>query len=409
MVSCDRRGRSHRMGSQGIIGFFMFSAPPMVIPTLRSPSLIGRRAELQQVSQILAADEDLLLAGVPGIGRRTLILAAAQHCGARVAEIDCLRATDYPRFLQLLAEGLMDAFAQPEEQALIQRWSLDQSLTWQPAAAGRPSLVWHLAPGKEWALFQALLALPQVMAEWLNCRVVLVFHNFPHLRSWDRGHKWENYLRQEIQAQSRVSYAFIATAAERMAEHRELKVVSLLPLSDSELGNWLITAMAEVNLKFEADHQALNLFLSYVQGHFGDAIALARRVVSDRQVEQAEHGAIGPFDQPLSAPPLAPRHLVQPHHVHRSALSLVEDLALTFESLILLLPPSQVRVLESLALDPTDSPHARDYIHKHQLSRGGGLQGALASLEQKGLVYGSEYGYRIALPLLAFWLKNRLG
>jgi hypothetical protein len=68
-----------------------------------------------------------------------------------------------------------------------------------------------------------------------------------------------------------------------------------------------------------------------------------------------------------------------------------------------------VRVLESLALDPTDSPHAREYIQKHHLSRGGGLQGALASLEQKGLVYGASHHYKIALPLLAFWLKYRLG
>jgi hypothetical protein len=99
---------------------------------------------------------------------------------------------------------------------------------------------------------------------------------------------------------------------------------------------------------------------------------------------------------------------IQAHHVHRSALALVEDLSITFESLILLLPSSQVRVLESLALDPTDSPHSREYIQKHQLSRGGGLQGALASLQQKGLVYGAEHGYRITMPLLAFWLKHRL-
>jgi hypothetical protein len=367
----------------------------MTTPTLRWPALIGRRTELQQISQILRADEDLLLAGVPGIGRRTLILAAAQHCGARVVEIDCLRTTDYQRFLQLLAEGLLDAFAQPEERSLIQRWSIDQPLTWQ-IAAGRPQLVWHLSPGQEWLLFQSLLALPQALAEWLDCRVVLVFHNFPHLRSWDRGQRWEQYLRQEIQAQSRVSYAFIATAAERMAEPSELRVVSLLPLPDADLRTWLITAMADVEL--EPHEPALALFLSYVQGHFGDAIALARRVISDCREEQGAKGAIMNQMQPIQA-----------HHVHRSALALVEDLSLTFESLILLLPPSQVRVLESLALDPTDSPHARDYIRKHQLSRGGGLQGALASLEQKGLVYGVEYGYRIALPLLAFWLKHRLG
>lgn len=374
----------------------------MVNPAVLSLSLVGRRAELQQVSQILTADEDVLLAGVPGIGRRTLILAAAQQCGARVVEIDCLRTTDYQRFLQLLAEGLLEAFLRSEERSLIQRWSIDQPLTWQ-TVAGRPSLVWPRASGQEWALFQALLALPQALAEWLDCRVLLVFHNFPHLRSWDRSHQWEHYLRQEIQAQSRVSYAFIATAAERMAEHSALQVVSLLPLPDDDLRPWVM--MATGHRLVEPDQQAVDLFLSYVQGHFGAAIALARRVVNDRR-EPGESAAL-PTPAPDPSAKLLPA--MQPHHVHRSALALVEDLALTFESLILLLPPSQVRVLESLALDPTDSPHARDYIRKHQLSRGGGLQGALASLEQKGLVYGVEHGYRIALPLLAFWLKHRLG
>jgi hypothetical protein len=86
----------------------------------------------------------------------------------------------------------------------------------------------------------------------------------------------------------------------------------------------------------------------------------------------------------------------------------MEDFSGTFESLLLLLPPIQARVLESLAIDPTDRPHARDYIQKHQLSRGGGLQGALASLEQKGLIYGPHYGYQIAMPLLRLWLKHRL-
>jgi len=89
-------------------------------------------------------------------------------------------------------------------------------------------------------------------------------------------------------------------------------------------------------------------------------------------------------------------------------LALVQDMSCTFEALLLLLPPTQARVLESLALDPTDSPQSSAYIKKHQLSRGGGLQGALNSLEQKGLIYGPKFSYRIALPLLNFWLKQRL-
>ncbi|KAM3093701.1 AAA family ATPase [Phormidesmis sp. 146-35] len=358
-------------------------------------NLVGRQTELRQVSKILAADGDLVLAGVPGIGRRTLVRWAARNCGARVIEIDCLRATDYRRFLELLAEGLIAAFESSKELALIQRWSQTQPLILQKLPNGRTCLVWQFSSGKEWALFQALLTLPQVLAEWLDCRVVLVFQNFPHMRSWDRHSKWEHYLRQEIQQQSRVSYALIATVAERWVEQSDLQVVSLGPLSDEDLAPWLETAIAPEDLKFEPE--ALALFLSHVQGHFRDTIALLQRVWLD--IKTGSHEWHTPHPTPL---------LIQSHHIHRSTLALVEDLSVTFESLILLLPPSQVRVLESLALDPTDSPHAREYIQKHHLSRGGGLQGALASLEQKGLVYGPEYRYRIALPLLAFWLKYRL-
>ncbi len=352
-----------------------------------SQTLVGRQTELDQISAILSADEDLLLAGVPGIGRRTLIRWAAKQSGARVIDIDCLRATSCDRFLQLLAEGLMSAFSNSNEQALIQRWSQDQPVVLQ-SPNGRATLVWHLSAGKEWSLFQALLTLPQVMAEWLDCRVVLMFQNFPHLRSWDRTSKWEHHLRHEIRQQSRVSYALIATVAQQQTQPSDLKVVSLAPLHDRDLQPWLETSMAAKGFQLEPASQLL--FLNAVQGHFGDAIALARRVWLDQR-------------SGLST------IVIEPHHIHRSALALVEDLSVTFESLILLLPHSQVRVLESLALDPTDSPQSRDYIHKHHLSRGGGLQGALASLEQKGLVYGAEHGYRIALPLLGFWLKYRLG
>ena len=142
----------------------------------------------------------------------------------------------------------------------------------------------------------------------------------------------------------------------------------------------------------------------------GDAIALARRVWLDQAASGNRKGARQelPEKLPGGLPEGLLEKSIEVHHVHRSALALAEDLSITFESLILLLPPSQVRVLESLALDPTDKPHARDYIQKHQLSRGGSLQGALSSLEQKGLVYGAKFGYRIAMPMLEFWLKQRL-
>ncbi len=388
--------------------------------------LVGRRAELQQVSEILAQDGDLMVSGVPGNGRRALIRWAARQVGARVLEIDCLRATNTSRFLELLAEGLLEIFSDPAELGLIQRWSTEHPVILEQYLTRRARLVWHVPPKDNWMVLQALLTLPQVMAEWLDCRFVLVFQNFPHIRSWDRSGKWEDYIRQEVKQQSRVSYVLIATVPEPWVYESNLHVISLAPIKREDLQSWIISTMAQEGLKFEEDSQALSMFLNYVQGHLGDAIALARRIWLDclafgrmraesrkQRVEETANSQLPSKDNTLIYPSSgvisSSEGLIQAHQVHRSALSLVEDLSLTFESLLLLLPPIQARVLESLALDPTDSPHAREYIEKHQLSRGGGLQGALAGLEQKGLVYGPKYGYRIAMPLLGFWLKHRLG
>jgi hypothetical protein len=163
----------------------------------------------------------------------------------------------------------------------------------------------------------------------------------------------------------------------------------------------VIGIMATQGLKFSPD--ALALFLGYVQGHIGDASTLARRIWVDyRAVAYAEAEQLkGQNSVPVV-------NSIELDQVHRSTQALIDDLSTTFESLLLLLPPIQARVLESLAIDPTDSPHAREYVQKHQLSKGGGLQGALASLEQKGLIYGPKEGYAIALPLFRLWLKHRL-
>ena len=77
--------------------------------------LIGRSAHFQRIVEILAADGDLLIAGVPGCGRRTLVKQAALEVGAIVLEVDCIRATDGERFVQLLGEAISHF-----EQALIQ-------------------------------------------------------------------------------------------------------------------------------------------------------------------------------------------------------------------------------------------------------------------------------------------------
>ena len=60
------------------------------------PVVVGRSLELERVGDILKADGDLLLTGVPGIGRRTLVRSAARQVGARVVEIDAAIA-DFTR------------------------------------------------------------------------------------------------------------------------------------------------------------------------------------------------------------------------------------------------------------------------------------------------------------------------
>ncbi|WP_035995003.1 ATP-binding protein [Leptolyngbya sp. KIOST-1] len=354
-------------------------------------TLICRESELQLVCDLVTQDRDFVVTGVPGIGRRTLLRSAAKRLGARWLEIDLLRCRNAGQFLRSLADAVVSAFNEPEELAQIQQWSLNQPLTLDQSLAAQPRLTWPPTVGKEWSLFEGLLSLPQFLAEVLNCQVIIGFHNFPHIRSWDRQGKWESHLRQEIQRQSRVSYALVATVAEPWMTVSHLPVIALSPLSDADLRPWIMNTLATTGLTFDPDSQALELFLSYVQGHVKDALTLAQRLwLSCR--------AIAPD----------PPGLIQAHQVHSTMLALVQDLSVTFEALLLLLPPTQARVLESLALDPTESPQASAYIKKHQLSRGGGLQGALTSLEEKGLIYGPQFGYRIALPLLDFWLRQRL-
>jgi hypothetical protein len=380
---------------------------------------VGRQKELEQVSQILSADGDLLIAGVAGSGRRTLVKWAAQAAGARVITVDCLRATDGDRFLKLLAASLINAFDQSKEIQKLQHLLADQPITFAINKQSKLEISWKLTATGVWNLFERLLSLPQQMAEWLDCRVAIVLHNFTHIRSWDRKGEWEEYLRREIQIQSRVSYVLIATVPEPWMHKLSLHMVELAPLENQDLQTWIEIVMLKNGLRFvTATHEksvnqsstALELFIEYVQGNMGDAIALARRIWLDSltQKNDPSQSLIGRADQDNQKEQEGSEFLISADLVTKNMLSLIEDLAPTFESLIMLLPPTQVRVLESLAIDPTVSPHSREYVQKHRLSKGGSLQGALDSLEQKGLVYGAKYGYRIALPTLQFWLNLRL-
>lgn len=351
------------------------------------PPFVFRKAELEKICTLLTQDRDLVVTGVPGIGRRTLVRNAAHQVGIRHFEIDCLRCRSAEQFVQLLIDGINIAFSGANELAEIRRWA-SQALGPSPAVVDR--LVWSTAPGKEWEAFEQLLSLPQYLAEAFDCRTVIVFHNLGHIRAWDRHRKWEARLLQVVKQQTRVSYVLIAVVPE--AWMNELPVISLGPLDDRDMHAWIVDEMLSVGLRFDSD-KSLETFLSYAQGHIKDAMSLAHRVQSTCLVA-------------LPRALAKTRGEIEAHHVHSSMHALVKDIEVTFETLLLLLPPTQAKLLESLSLDPTDRPQASAYIKKHHLSRGGSLQGALSSLEQKGLVYGAQLGFRVALPLFDFWIKR---
>lgn len=364
--------------------------------------LIGRPAQFQHIVEVLAQDGDLLIAGVPGSGRRTLVRRAAQEVGAIVLEVDCIRATDGERFVQLLCEALSQTFKNEAAEAVIQKWiaaCAGEFFVFNPEGSGaklrvlrktKSSSQASLSQEQLWQAFEMLIQLLQLLAESLDKRVVLILQSFPHIRSWDRNRQWENFLREEIKVQTKVSCVLIATIAEMSTHSYEttypLETIQLAPLANEVLAVWAREILHVEGLTFDSQSPALELFLDAVQGHFGDAMAIIRRLQILRQ----------------------PDGIIYHHQVQQAIQGLLKDLSIVFESLLMLLPASQVQLLECLALDPTDKPQSREYIQKHGLSRGGSLQGALSGLQHKGLIYGSEQGYRLALPLLALWIRQRL-
>lgn len=342
--------------------------------------------------QAIEARQSCLVTGVPGSGRDTLIRTAAERTGVRVIEIDCLRTLGVRQLLRHLADRLLAMASRPRELAWIQNWSFGQPLTLELGGTGQARLTWHIANGKEWTIFHQLLDLAQQWAEAMQFQLMIVFKNFPHLRTWDRTGTWESHLNLYIQHESWINFVLVASVVGTWEGDPSLATIELPPVPPEILKPWVMEQMSQVHLRFDAESKALDLFLAYVQGHLGDTIALGRRVWTDYQVCRT------PEDSGL----------LQAHHVHQSMIALIQDISVTFESLLLQLPLIQIRVLESLCLDPTDKPHAKQYIQKHGLSRGGSLQGALTSLQQKGLIYGVQHHYRIALPLFNCWLKQRL-
>lgn len=357
--------------------------------------LVGRQAQFQRITQVLAHDGNLLIVGVPGSGRRSLVRRAAREVGVKILEVDCIRVTDGQRFVQLLCESINQTFLSATAHALMQEWIEHKAVelfVLHDNGRGRAQIkpIRVKSQEQQWKAFEGLLDFLQELAESTGERVVLILESFPHIRSWDRHGVWENFLKQEIERQTQVSYVLVATIAEISIHPDEpgnsLEIVQLAPLADDVVAAWAQEVLHTQELTFDPRSRALELFVNAVQGHLGDASALVRRLQSVRVADG----------------------LIRDRHIQQAIQDLLSDLSMVFESLLMLLPANQAHLLESLALDPTDKPQSRDYIHKHYLSRGGSLQGAIAGLQHKGLIYGSEQHYRLALPLLGLWLRQRL-
>jgi len=376
-----------------------YPSPTFAFPDLTPPlpiELVGRFGEFQRIIQVLNRDGDLLIVGVPGSGRRRLIRLAARQVSAFVLEVDCIRVTDGIRFIHLLCESINHRFNSRTAVHIIDQWisQLEPGLFRRVLRPedDTPLIkpIHDLSREQLWAAFECLLRLPQLLAETLERRVVLILQSFPHIRTWDRDRQWETLLRREIKQQTHVSYALVATIAETtiLSNMDNLDVVKLGPLADDILGDWVEATLLEMGLSF-ADHATLIRFLEVVRGHAGDAVMLVRQLTR--------------FMLP-STSGLKISHQCLEQVIH----DLLVDISGTFESFLLLLPASQVQLLECLSLDPTDKPQSKEYIQRHGLSRGGSLQGALVGLQQKGLIYGAEYGYRVALPLFSLWIQKYL-
>jgi hypothetical protein len=391
LMSCISNGYAFHRGQ-----VYISEGKKRVNLELSTPlELMGRSTEFQHIVEVLAEDGDLLIAGVPGSGRRTLVRRAALAVGAIILEIDCIRATDGERFVQLMAE----AIAQNFDAVKIQDWVASSGKEFfrfqieENSSIPTGKLIPMRSPNPKqlWQAFELLLGLPQILAESQNQRVVIILQSFPHIRSWDRHSLWEATFRREINQQTHVNYVLIATIAETTHYSQEtnypLETVQLPPLARDVVAVWAREILQTVGLTFDSRSKAMQLFLDAVQGHIGDAVAIIRRLQALRR----------------------PDGLITEQEVQQAIEELLKDLSITFESLLMLLPGNQVHLLECLATDPTEKPQSREYIQKHGLSRGGSLQGALTGLQHKGLIYGAEQRYQIALPLLALWLRQRLG
>ena len=394
--------------------------------TAESLVLRGREAELRTIASAIGDDHDLLVAGPPGSGRHFLVKVAATH-GVGLSflsfEVDCLQASNTRSFVELLCKAIDSSkvLTVQEQRATMQTWlnSQDAQILWIHDETGKLNLQLDETSPLELELaLETILQFMQELAEKLCQRILIFFRNFTHTHAWETDETWELRLRLRIKELPDVLYVLIGTIGEleddmhrlstqskdsevhelrqslkKLYESGELQAVKLGPIGNEYLASFADTALAEAKLMFNPLDGSLDTFLNIVDGSFGDAVLLIDRLIA-RQDEYPEK--------------TDDMRQIRVEQLSEVAKYWLEEQQAVYETILLMLPPRQAKLLTCLALDPTDKPHSRSYIERHNLYKGGAIQGALLGLKKKGLLYNVHKGvYKFTLPLLRLWIHWR--
>ena len=380
--------------------------------------LRGRKSSIEKITNAIDKDIDLLVAGPPGSGRYFLVQTAAaqSRCETIIFDIDCIQATDRRSFIKLLCDAisgiddlqpgdlspyLQDLVSQSDNKYL----SINDDNRISVKVSDNSVHLEHC--------LNEVLQFIQGLAELTNKRVLILFRNFTHIRAWELEEAWELKLREKVNVLKDVLYILIGTIGElredkrrlsshsknaeidslRKSLHNSFETIELLPLEDAVLTSFCDSKLSASNLMFNPLDDSLQFFLEAVHGSFSDALALTERIILLNQNKLSEDNG--------------GRVVIGIQEVREAVEDLLKDLSTMCETLLLMLPPRQAKLLTCLALDPTDKPHSREYVKKHNLYKGGTMQGALLGLQQKGLIYDVHQSYKVALPLLRLWIWKR--
>lgn len=375
----------------------------------------SRIDELYSIVRNVREDNDLLITGVPGSGRYTLVKRATKAIRAKLIEVDCIKATSRIDFINLLIKSIYKGFCKNYEDIITQKLfdlPVDREL-FGLCPVGNISVIQLLPTIKDveetslWKIFDFVVQLPGLIIENSDERAVVILKQISHIRSWDRGknlkHRWERHLRDKLNQDPKVSYIILETIAEleeielenkdedgkvfykdKLFSNAPIKVIELKSISDNALAYLIDKILDKNNLTLSKN--ALEKVLDSVQGHLGSAETLVKRL---RLMYQ-------------------PGTKINEYQVQDALNSVLKDLSTVFESLLLMLPASQLQLIECLAIEPTPKPHSKEYRDKYGLARGGTLQGAVKGLQQKGLIYDAEENFQLTLPFFAMWIRSNL-